>query len=337
LFVNIQDPKAAFALYQGALDRGIGRESAIWTARIRAALADTAISIGQGDVAPTLLDQADQVFATDTERYAADHQQVVLTRAAIARRKGDYDTAIGLLNTDLPGVERALAANDSALLTRYNNMLVYMIEANRPAEVPALLVRIDHVLAHPGARDSIQAINIDQLRGSWQLRQGNATAAEQIFGNVVVRRRRLFGESGGLATDLVQLGKARIAKRDFAGAETALTEAQNLAVRFLGPVALPTVVAKLALAQARAERGEAVAARTTLGEAAKAMAPLPTPNPLTGQYAMTEAVLALREGHKPEAVAAAGRAKAAFTAMGPAGAFGLSSVDTIARRIAALP
>ncbi|MEO7679961.1 MAG: hypothetical protein ABIS14_04625, partial [Sphingomonas sp.] len=141
LFVNIQDPKAGFALYQGALDRGIGRDSAIATARIRAALADTATSIGKADIAPHLLDQADQVFRGDPERFAADHQQVVLTRAAIARRKGDYDSAIGLLSDDLPGAERALAANDSALLTRYNNMLVYMIEANRPAEVPALLER----------------------------------------------------------------------------------------------------------------------------------------------------------------------------------------------------
>ena len=337
LFVNIQDPKASFELYQGALARGIGRDSAIWTARIRAALADTAISIGQAEVAPKLLDQADQVFRTDPERFAADHQQVLLTRGAIARRKGDYDSAIKLLNEDLPEAERALAANDSALLTRYNNMLVYLIEANRPAEVPALLERIDRTLAHPGARDSIQAINIDQLRGSWQLRQGNAAAAEQLFGNVVARRRRLFGESAGLATDLIQLGKARIAKRDFAGAETALAEAEKLAVRFLGPVALPTIVAKLALAQDRAERGESAAAQVTLAEAAKAMAPLPTPNPLTGQYAMTEAVLALREGHKPEAQAAAGRARSAFTAMGPAGSFGLSSVDAIARRIAALP
>jgi non-specific serine/threonine protein kinase/serine/threonine-protein kinase len=66
------------------------------------------------------------------------------------------------------------------------------------------------------------------------------------------------------------------------------------------------------------------------------MAPLPTPNPLTGQYAMTQAVLALGEGHKSEAQAAVGRARAAFTAMGPAGSFGRSSVDAIERRIAAL-
>ena len=337
LFVNIQDAKAAFTLYQSALARGIAKNSPIWTARLRAALADAAVSIGQGEIAPPLLDQADTVFQTDLERFAADHQQILLTRAAIARRKGDYDTAIALLNQDLPDAERVLATNDSALLTRYNNLLVYMIEANRPTEVPALLTRIDRTLAHPGARDSIQAVNIAQLRGSWQLRQGNAAEAEQTFATAAQRRRRLFGESAGLATDLTQLGKARIAERDFVGAEEALTEADTLAVRFLGPVALPTIVTKLALAQARAERGEAAAARATLDEAARAMAPMPTPNPLTGQYAMTQAVVALKEGQKAEATAAVARAKASFTAMGPAGAFGLTAVGAIAQRVAALP
>ena len=337
MFINIQDAKAAFTLYQAALARGIGKDSPIWTARIRSALADAAVSIGQGEIAPPLLDRADALFRSDTERFAADHQQILMTRAAIARRKGDYDTAIALLNEDLPRAERVLASNDSALLTRYNNMLVYMIEANRPAEVPALLARIDRTLAHPGARDSIQAVNIAQLRGSWQLRQGNPAAAEQIFATAAARRRQLFGESAGLATDLTQLGKARIAKRDYVGAEAALTEADTLVVRFLGPVALPTIVTKLALAQARSERGAATAARATLEQAASAMAPLPTPNPLTGQYAMTEAVLALNEGRKPEAQSAADRAKAAFAAMGPPGSFGLKSVGAIEQRIAALP
>ncbi|AQR73555.1 hypothetical protein BXU08_07795 [Sphingomonas sp. LM7] len=337
LFVNIQDPKGAFVLYRGALDRGIGRDSSIWTARLRAGLADTGISVGQGEIAPKLLDEADQVFRTDPQRYAVDLQQTLLSRAAIARRKGDYDTAIGILMADLPGAERALAANDSALLTRYNNMLVYLIESNRGDEIPPLLERIDRTLAHPGARDVIQAFNIDQLRATWQLRQGNPAAAEQTVTAAAERRRRLFGESAGLATDLMQLGKARIAKRDFVGAETALGESETLAVRFLGPVALPTIVIKLALAQTRAERGDVAAATATLAEAAKAMAPLPTPNPLTGQYAMTQAVVALKAGNKPQAQAAAARARSAFAAMGPAGSFGLTSIATIERRIAALP
>lgn len=79
------------------------------------------------------------------------------------------------------------------------------------------------------------------------------------------------------------------------------------------------------------------AANDLLAGAAKAMAPLPQPNPLTGQYAMTEAIVALREGRKPAAAAAAARGRAAFAAMGPAGSFGLTSIAAVERRIAALP
>lgn len=336
LFINIQDPKGAFVLYKGALDRGIGRDSAIWTARLRAGLADTAISVGQGEIAPKLLDQADAVFRTDPERYGADLEQVKLSRAAIARRKGDYDTALELLSADLPTAERAFAANDSAMLTRYNNMFVYLIEANRGDEIPALLERVDRTLAHPGARDMIQAFNIDQLRATWQIRQGNAAEGERIVTGVIARRRRLFGESAGLASDLMQLGKARIAKRDFVGAETALIESETLAVRYLGPMALPTIVIKLALAQTRAERGDVPAAQVKLAEAMKALAPMPTPNPLTGQAALTEAVVALKAGRKGEAQAAAARAHTSFAAMGPSGSFGLTAIAAIEQRIVAL-
>lgn len=337
LLVNVQDPKGAFTVYKTALDRGVGRDSVIGTARLRAALGDAAVSVGQGEIAPALLDQADKVFLTDPERYAAEHQQVQLSRAAIARRKGDYDTAIGLLSDNLPEAERALAANDSAMLTRYNNLLVYLIEANRGEEVKPLLARIDRTLAHPGARDLIQAFSIDQLRAIWLLRMGNADTAEKILARSAERRRKLFGENAGLASDLMQLGKARIVKRDYPAAEASLVEAEALAIRFMGPLALPTGVIRLALAQVRGERGNLAAARATLAKAAEAMAPLPTPNPLTGQYALTEAVIAFNAGNEAEARAAAARARTAFVAMGPSGSFGLTSVVAIEKRIAALP
>jgi len=61
---------------------------------------------------------------------------------------------------------------------------------------------------------------------------------------------------------------------------------------------------------------------------------LPTPSPLTPQVAMTEAILALKQGDHAEATAALGRARAGFAAMGPAGAYGVQAVAKIATRIA---
>jgi len=48
-------------------------------------------------------------------------------------------------------------------------------------------------------------------------------------------------------------------------------------------------------------------------------------------------VIALKAGAKAEARAAAARARVAFTAMGAAGSFGLVSIATLDKRIAALP
>jgi len=67
------------------------------------------------------------------------------------------------------------------------------------------------------------------------------------------------------------------------------------------------------------------------------MAALPSPNPLTGQYALTESVIAIKAGRKAEALAATGRARTAFTAMGPSGSFGLTSIAALEKRIVALP
>lgn len=337
LLVNIQNPMASFALLKGALDRGIGRDSQIATARMRAGLADSAVSIGQADIAPGLLDKADKVFQADPERYALDHQTVVLVRAAIARRKGDYPTAIALLSEDMPRIEQLLATNDSALLTRYNNLLVYLIEANRIAEIGPLFVQVDRTLGRPGARDTIQALNIDQLRASWQLRQGNAVAAEGIMANVAARRGRLFGETAGLGTDLTQLAKARLAQGNYVGAEAALLQALPIMEKYLSATALPTILTRLALAQALAEQGKIASARAAFAEAAAALAPLPGSNPLTGQLALTEAVVALKEGRKEVAAQAAARARTVFTGAGPSGNFGLTSIAAVERRIVALP
>ncbi len=335
LFANMADVSGEFSLYQGALARRIGADSPLQTARMQANLGDAAVSLSKLDMAAPLLDRADAFFRTDPDRFVADHLQVQMSRAGIARRKGDYDTAIRLMSTDLAGVETALAGNDTALLTRYNNLFVYLIESNRLDQVPPLLARIDRVLAHPGARDTIQAIGLEQLRGVYLLRKGDAAGAERVTANVVARERKLFGENSALASSLTQLGKSEIAQGKFVAAETALAEAQPMAERYMGG-ALPAIVTTLALAQTRAELGKLDAARATLAIAEKALAPLPKVNPLTGQYELTKAVVALASGQKPLAQAAAGQARAAFEAMGPAGKAGLAGLTSIDRRIAAL-
>ncbi|MEN3749447.1 serine/threonine-protein kinase [Sphingomonas sp. HF-S3] len=335
LYVNMQDAKGSYDLLRSALARGIGGDSEEMTARMRANLADAALATGGKEDVPALLGSAEAVFARDPRRYGSDLQQIVRTRAAIARRKGDYDRAIRLLTDNLADGERALAANDSALMTLYNNLIVYLIEANRLGETDAVFARVDRLLARTGQRDMIQALGIDQLRSVIRLRQGDGAGAERIAASIVERRRRLFGETPGLATDLSQLAKAQLANGRHAEARVSLMEARPLAVRFLGARSLPVLGIDMTLVQALAELGEFAEAQRLLGQVRGAIAALP-PTPLTPQLALTEAVLAMKQGRRAEAAAAAGRARTGFAAMGPAGAFGLQSVAKVEARIRAL-
>ncbi|NIJ20681.1 non-specific serine/threonine protein kinase/serine/threonine-protein kinase [Sphingomonas naasensis] len=337
LYVNLGDGKGGYALAKDALARGIGADDPILTARLKIRLADTAVAIGAGEEAPPLLDEAAKVFAADPERNAADIQDALATRAAIARRARDYDTAVGLLTANLDAAERAYAGNDSALLARYNNLLVYLIEANRLAEFEKVFARVDRALAQPGRRDLIQSLGIEQLRGAWALRKGDVARAEQIATDVSARRRRLFGQTPGLATDLAQLAKTQIAGNRFAEARVSLAEARPMAVRFLGERSIPVIVLDLAEAQTLAELGEAAGAQAALGRARATLAAMPPANPLAPQLALTEAVVALKQGDKVAAQAAVARGIAGFTAMGPAGAYGLQAIKRIEARVRALP
>jgi eukaryotic-like serine/threonine-protein kinase len=336
LYINLGDGKGGYALAKEALARGIGADDPVLTARLKIRLADTAVATGAGAEAPPLLDAADKVFAADPERNAADIQDALGTRAGIARRARDYDAAIGMLIPSLDAAERAYAGNDSALLTRYNNLLVYLIEANRSKDAAPVFARVDRLLAQPGRRDLIQALGIEQIRGAWRLRAGDVAGAERIAADVVARRRRLFGQTPGLATDLTQLAKTQIAGNRFAEARVSLAEARPMAVRFLGERSVPVMVLDLAEAQTLAELGDDAGAEAALGRVRPALAAMPPANPLAPQLALTEAVVALKRGDKPAAQTAVARGVAGFTAMGPAGAYGLQAIKRVEARVQAM-
>ena len=68
------------------------------------------------DMAP-LLDSADAVFAADPARFRKERLESMSGRAQLARRKGDYDTAIRLLQSSLPDADRVYAEDHRELLT----------------------------------------------------------------------------------------------------------------------------------------------------------------------------------------------------------------------------
>ncbi|WP_217429755.1 hypothetical protein, partial [Sphingomonas bacterium] len=333
LYVNVQDGKGSYDLLKAALVRGIGRDDPATTAKLKATLADGAMAIGAPDDAVALLDQAERVLARDPERNAIELQQIIGSRAGIARRKHDYDRAIGLLLTNLPGAERAFVGDASAMLTRYNNLLIYLTEANRLREVGPILARAQRIMELPGERDSIQALGLTVIGGAWQLRGGDPAGAERTFAAAAERWRTLYGDTAGLANSLSWRGRAQLAQGKFAAARDSLAEAKPLAVRYLGPRALPTLTIEMASAQTQAEMGDVAGARTTIADVHAAATALPQPNVIVPQAALVDAVIALKAGQPAAAAAAAARARAEFTAMGPAGAWGLTQLSAVERRI----
>lgn len=333
LYIFLQDAAAAQAFLDAALAKGIGKNSPLETARLMASLGNVEVIIGKMDRAPALLDRADAMLPPGTPESEATRESIISTRASIKRRGGDLDAAIALIG-DLDRAERAFGGDQSQLLVRYNNLLVYLIEAGRMDEAAAVFARADGMLAKSNLGNTIQALGIEQLRAAVMMRTDRNTEAGNVLRGLIERRRRLYGESPALASDLSLYSRQQLAERSFETAEAAANEARPMLARFLGDGAPPVVMQDLASAQILAEQGKIAPARALVAKVEEAAAAIP---PLAPQLGLTRAVIALKEGDKSAATTALDTAEAGFKALGPAGTFGLQGVAKTRERVARLP
>lgn len=333
LYIFVQDAKSAQGFIDAALAKGIGKDSPLETARLMASLADVEVSIGKMDRAPGLLDEAEALLPPGTPESEAARESIISTRASLARRSGDLDQAIALIG-DLDRAERAFGGDRSQVLVRYNNLLVYLIEANRLAEADAVFARADKLLATPGLGDTIQGLGLDQLRAAVLMRTDRNGQAGEVLRRVIERRRRLYGESPALASDLSLYARQQLAEGKPDAAAAAAGEARPMLAQFLGEASVPVVLQDLVLAQIMAEQGNLAPARAQIAKVEAAAAAIP---PLAPQLELTRAVIELAARDKPAASAALDKARAGFEAMGPAGAFGVQSVAKTRARVDKLP
>ncbi len=333
LYVNLEDPVGADTLLRRALTKGIGKGDAVATAQIKLRLASTAAAMNRTDEMAPLLNAADAVFRTDPARFRLERLDVISSRAQLARRNGDYDGAIDLLSKALPDAESVYAENHRDLLTFYNNLLVYMVEADRLAAMPAVFAQADAALKRTGQQNSTTGLAIAQLKGVRLLKLNDNARAEAIFERVAKQRRAVFGRSAGLAVDLLQLGRAKLALGKFAEARQVLDEARPIAIEKLGPGAVPTLIIGLGLAEASAETGDTVGSARVLAEVAPMAAAMKKPGLPHGIMAKARAVLLLKEGRAAEARIETDRAEAIFRGLGPAGQSYLKSFPALRARI----
>jgi eukaryotic-like serine/threonine-protein kinase len=332
-YINRQDPKGLYDFLKAALAHGIGKEDAVGTAEMKVRLANITALLGNDAEALQLIDQAEPAFAGNDERLVIGRVDAIGVRAQLARKAGDYPRAIKLLMDNLPEAERALASHQRELLTRYNNILVYLIEANELDQFKALMPRVDAAMARTGQRDSIQGLGIRLTEAAWRVRTGEVATAEQLFREISNKRRQLYPGTAGLATDLFQLSRVLVAQHKFAEARAAMDEALPIAQATLGPDAIPTLMLETQMIEVDAENGQVQRAATRFDQIAPKFATLPLPPQPIANLARTEAILRINQHRPAEAAAALDKAAAIMTKMGPAGASFVKGLAPIRARI----
>ncbi|MEO5706313.1 MAG: serine/threonine-protein kinase [Alteraurantiacibacter sp.] len=333
LYGKIEDASGADRLLQQALARGIGEGDPEATAQLRMRLASTAATLGRNDEITPNLDYAESAFGRDPERYRDEMVEINSGRAQMLRRDGNVLGAIALLRETLPDAEVAYAEDDRNLLTLYNNLLVYMVEANQMEEMPAVFAQADAALERTGQQASMQGLGITQLKGMRLLRLERPDDAARIFEQVARQRRASYGRSAGLAVDLLQLSRARMMTGRFAEAVTTLSDARPMAQEFVGPGALPTLVMGISLAEAKAETGDIAGAQALVAELTPQIDEVAGNAVPSGMLARARAVVAIRQGRWAEARQHVAAARAIFTELGAAGEPHLPGLRRLAQRI----
>lgn len=333
LYVNLEDTVGADALIQKALARGIGRGDPVATAQLRMRAAAAAGGLGRTEEIGPNIDAAEPVFLADPAHFRRELVEINLARAQLWRRTGRLEDAIALLIQTLPDADVVYAENHRDLLTTYNNLLVYMAEANQLDAMPAIFDRAEAVIRRTGQQASMQGLTIAQLKAVRLLKLDQAAAAERIVTRVAAQRRATFGRSAGLAVDLLQLGRAKLALGKYGEAKAILAEARPMAAQYLSPKAAPTLIIASGLIEAQAESGDIAGARRTIAETEPLIAALPKPGLPQAIFARAEAVTLIKSGKLAEARQETDRAEALFRAEGPAGVSYLKSFPALRARL----
>lgn len=333
LYINRQDPKGLHDFLKTALAHGIGKDDPIGTAEMKVRLANITALLGDDAEAKRLIDEAEPAFAGNDDRQAIDRVEAVGVRAQLARKAGDYPRAIALLRDNLPEAERVYASHERELLTRYNNLLVYLIEAGELDQFGALMPRVDAAMARTGQRDSIQGLGIRLTEAAWRVRKGEVATAETLFREISNKRRQLYPGTAGLATDLTQLSRVLVAQGKFAEARAAMDEALPIAQSTLGPAAIPTLMLQMLMVETNAAVGAVPEAAAQFDKLAPQMAALPLPPMPLAALARVEAILRLEQHRLADARAALEKAQGIAAKLGPAGAAFIKGLAPIRKRI----
>jgi eukaryotic-like serine/threonine-protein kinase len=334
LFVNLEDVAGADALIKKALERGIGKGDSVATARLQLRAATSAATLNRTEHMAPLLNAAEPIFLAEPDKYRFELVDLNMARAQLLRRSNKLEEAIALIVQTLPEAEIAYAGKDRDLLLTYNNLLVYMIEANQLDAMPAVFARADALIKKTEQQNTMTGLAITQLKALRLIKLDQPAPAVKILEQVVARRRATFGSSAGLSVDLLQLGRAHAALGNFAAARPILNESYALSEKYLTANAIPTFVSGAALAEAQAETGQTGAAKDTIIRLEKFLPPTPQPGFSHAIVSRAKVVVLLKEGKLSQAKAEADVAETIFKSQGKSAESFLKSFPALRARIA---
>lgn len=335
LYFVSEDPAGAAAFVRQAMTARIGAGDPVATARLQQRLGQAMAAMGEVAEAERLLDAAEQVWLTDSERFRTERHDLIGSRAYMLRMAGNREGGIRLLAESLPDAEIAYAHNPRELLTRYANLTVHYNESNRLDEADAVLRRAEAVVERTDSGATAPGLAIMVHRGAWLLRRGEAAAALDNYRRAIAIRRELYGPSAGLGVDLANQARVLLALDRPAEALRALDEAIPVVTTYLGAETVPARMARLSRAEALADLGRVGDASAELTRVAPALADGGPRSLSYGQYLRGRARLHIARRDFAAARSDLAAAEAIFAAQGVAGDFHRTALRQLRARLPA--
>jgi eukaryotic-like serine/threonine-protein kinase len=312
LYVMIEEPLAIEPFLEKALSRGIGNHDDLQRGRLSYRLAACKNAIGKPDEAKALLAPAIAAFNANPDAYRRDRLDSRSVEASLARAAGDTERAAAIALEDMAESEIEFATDPREILTRYNNLLIYLLQLNRLSEVAAVLDRADVAVEKFGQRNTQLGFPIRQARALYLGRMGDTPAAERALEQLMADRLKLEGQSIGYAMGLLQVARMEITQEKYTEAMDHLNIARPVVLEKIGPASPPAVFLDIALAEALAASGNRPDADILFASIETRLADQPTPPMIKGVAQRLKAIWAFEDGRRAEARISYEVAKAHF-------------------------
>ncbi len=333
LYAAVDDYEGAAPIFRHYLATiGPGADPAL-QAEIRHNLAIAEFRLGNADAARKLLQQAQDFWNADAQRYRASLASSRVIQSQLERDKGDVDGAIRTLEAGL--AERIAISGRGHRETAYalNALALAQMNAGQLQDADRTLEEAVQIMTALGKEQSGNALTMISNQAVIAAMLGDHARAEPLFVKAVQLRRQLYGRSAALAALQQNLGRLMVRSGRAAQARPLLEEALVLAREFTGPKSPMTLTIMLSVAEAKVASSDA-GASASLREALDAIATQFGDKHVL--YARGEQVLArlhLLNGRPAEATRAIDSAERKLLALGKAGAPHLAEIQNLRKQL----